>query len=91
MTRAAEVLETVLSRERPTSRCSARSPSRPAPPDLRTVIEGSGTAAPRDAMRRLGCDLGQGYRLCRPVHPEDLLRTIDPPLPPEPGPRRAHG
>ncbi|WP_229831504.1 EAL domain-containing protein [Actinoplanes ianthinogenes] len=42
--------------------------------DLRTVIE---TAAQRDAMRVLGCDLGQGYHLCRPVHPEDLLRSVD--------------
>ncbi|WIM93211.1 EAL domain-containing protein [Actinoplanes oblitus] len=48
--------------------------------DLRTVIEGIETADQRDAMRRLGCDLGQGYHLCRPVHPEDLLRSIDPPL-----------
>ncbi|AEV85267.1 putative signaling protein [Actinoplanes sp. SE50] len=45
---------------------------------LRTVIEGIETEAQRTAMRMLGCDLGQGYHLCRPVHPEDLLGSITP-------------
>ncbi len=45
---------------------------------LRTVIEGIETEAQRDAMRLLGCDLGQGYHLCRPVHPENLLASLGP-------------
>ncbi|GAA2706765.1 putative bifunctional diguanylate cyclase/phosphodiesterase [Actinoplanes palleronii] len=47
---------------------------------LRTVIEGIETEAQRNAMRLLGCDLGQGYHLCRPVHPEDLLASLSTPL-----------
>ncbi|BCY10446.1 bifunctional diguanylate cyclase/phosphodiesterase [Actinoplanes sp. L3-i22] len=43
---------------------------------LRTVVEGIETEAQRNAMRLLGCDLGQGYHLCRPVHPEDLLASL---------------
>ncbi|MFI1991921.1 putative bifunctional diguanylate cyclase/phosphodiesterase [Actinoplanes sp. NPDC020271] len=43
---------------------------------LRTVIEGIETEAQRNAMRLLGCDLGQGYHLCRPVHPENLLASL---------------
>ncbi|WP_433293566.1 putative bifunctional diguanylate cyclase/phosphodiesterase [Actinoplanes sp. CA-030573] len=40
---------------------------------LRTVIEGVETAAQLTAMRRLGCDLGQGYHLGRPADPERLF------------------
>jgi EAL domain-containing protein (putative c-di-GMP-specific phosphodiesterase class I) len=47
---------------------------------LRTVIEGIETEAQRREMRRLGCDLGQGYHLCRPLHPEDVLPALSPPL-----------
>ncbi|MFC7535142.1 putative bifunctional diguanylate cyclase/phosphodiesterase [Actinoplanes sp. GCM10030250] len=47
---------------------------------LRTVIEGIETEHQRRAMRRLGCDLGQGYHLCRPMHPEDVLPALMPPL-----------
>jgi diguanylate cyclase (GGDEF)-like protein len=43
---------------------------------LRTVIEGIETEAQLVAMRRLGCDLGQGYHLCRPADPEKLLTPI---------------
>ena len=40
---------------------------------LRTVIEGVETAAQLTAMRRLGCDLAQGYHLGRPVDPEPAI------------------
>ncbi|MFI5890178.1 putative bifunctional diguanylate cyclase/phosphodiesterase [Actinoplanes sp. NPDC051513] len=40
---------------------------------LRTVIEGIETEAQLVAMRRLGCDLGQGFHLRRPADPELLL------------------
>jgi EAL domain-containing protein (putative c-di-GMP-specific phosphodiesterase class I) len=33
---------------------------------LQTVAEGVETAAQRDALRALGCDLGQGYLFGRP-------------------------
>jgi diguanylate cyclase (GGDEF)-like protein len=39
---------------------------------LRVVAEGIENAAQLDALRRLGCALGQGYHLCRPTDPEDL-------------------
>ncbi|GLW30370.1 putative bifunctional diguanylate cyclase/phosphodiesterase [Actinoplanes regularis] len=48
---------------------------------LRTVIEGIETEAQRNAMQVLGCDLGQGYHLCRPVHPESLLTGLGLPEP----------
>jgi diguanylate cyclase (GGDEF)-like protein len=40
---------------------------------LRTVIEGIETESQLVAMRRLGCDLGQGFHLRRPADPEVLL------------------
>jgi diguanylate cyclase (GGDEF)-like protein len=43
---------------------------------LRTVIEGIETEAQLAAMRRLGCDLGQGFHLCRPADPERLLSPV---------------
>ena len=43
---------------------------------LRTVIEGVETEAQLVAMRRLGCDLGQGFHLCRPADPERLLTPV---------------
>jgi diguanylate cyclase (GGDEF)-like protein len=39
---------------------------------LRVVAEGIENAAQLDALRRLGCALGQGYHLCRPADPADL-------------------
>jgi diguanylate cyclase (GGDEF)-like protein len=47
---------------------------------LRTVIEGIETEAQRRAMRRLGCDLGQGYHLCRPADPENIPALLAPAL-----------
>ncbi|MEU4689414.1 EAL domain-containing protein [Actinoplanes sp. NPDC023714] len=47
---------------------------------LRTVIEGVETEAQRRAMRRLGCDLGQGYHLCRPADPEAIPGLLAPAL-----------
>ncbi|GIE97375.1 putative bifunctional diguanylate cyclase/phosphodiesterase [Paractinoplanes rishiriensis] len=43
---------------------------------LRTVVEGVETEAQRVAMHRLGCDLGQGHHLCRPLHPEELAVPV---------------
>ncbi|WP_045748370.1 putative bifunctional diguanylate cyclase/phosphodiesterase [Actinoplanes rectilineatus] len=43
---------------------------------LRTVVEGIETEFQRQAVRALGCDLGQGYHLCRPVHPEDVPAAV---------------
>ncbi|HEX6674415.1 MAG TPA: EAL domain-containing protein [Actinomycetes bacterium] len=37
---------------------------------LQTVAEGIEDAAQLDALRQLGCDLGQGYYLSRPLDPE---------------------
>jgi EAL domain-containing protein (putative c-di-GMP-specific phosphodiesterase class I) len=37
---------------------------------LQTVAEGIEDAAQLDALRQLGCDLGQGYHLSRPLDPE---------------------
>ena len=42
---------------------------------LRVVAEGIENAAQLDALRTLGCELGQGYHLCRPTDP-DLLPPI---------------
>jgi len=43
---------------------------------LRTVIEGIETEAQMVAMRRLGCDLGQGFHLGRPADPETLVTAV---------------
>jgi len=43
---------------------------------LRTVIEGIETEAQLVALRRLGCDLGQGFHLGRPADPEKLLTPV---------------
>ncbi|MBB2948945.1 diguanylate cyclase (GGDEF)-like protein [Actinoplanes lutulentus] len=47
---------------------------------LRTVIEGVETEEQRRAMRRLGCDLGQGYHLCRPADPERIPGLLFEPI-----------
>jgi EAL domain-containing protein (putative c-di-GMP-specific phosphodiesterase class I) len=39
---------------------------------LKVVAEGIETAEVRDDLDALGCDLGQGYHLCRPI-PADAL------------------
>jgi diguanylate cyclase (GGDEF)-like protein len=43
---------------------------------LQTVVEGIETKAQLVAMRRLGCDFGQGFHLCRPIDPEKLLTPV---------------
>jgi diguanylate cyclase (GGDEF)-like protein len=49
---------------------------------LRVVAEGIENAAQLDALRRLGCSLGQGFHLCRPRDaaelPEILGRSVIP-------------
>jgi diguanylate cyclase (GGDEF)-like protein/PAS domain S-box-containing protein len=47
--------------------------------DLRTVAEGIETTAQLRELRRLGCDLGQGYLLSRPLESEALTRRFGSP------------
>jgi len=44
---------------------------------LEVVAEGVESAAIWDELGALGCDLGQGYFLSRPVPPEELLASIN--------------
>ena len=44
---------------------------------LRVVAEGIENAAQLDALRTLGCALGQGYHLCRPTDPADLPPILE--------------
>jgi EAL domain-containing protein (putative c-di-GMP-specific phosphodiesterase class I) len=44
--------------------------------DLRTVAEGIETTVQLRELRRLGCDLGQGYLLSRPLETDDLARRF---------------
>jgi len=41
---------------------------------LRIVAEGVEDAATMDLLQELGCDIGQGYHISRPVPPQDLVR-----------------
>jgi len=43
---------------------------------LRTVAEGVEDVAQRDQLRRLGCQLGQGYLFARPMLPADATEWI---------------
>lgn len=43
---------------------------------LDTVAEGIETAEQLDALRRLGCDLGQGFYLARPMDPPAVLTYL---------------
>ena len=43
---------------------------------LTTVGEGIETAAQRDALRRLGCSIGQGYLLARPMDAGSVARGL---------------
>jgi diguanylate cyclase (GGDEF)-like protein len=44
---------------------------------LRVVAEGIENVAQLDALRGLGCQLGQGYHLCRPADPGDLPAFLE--------------
>ncbi|MEV6492272.1 EAL domain-containing protein [Actinoplanes sp. NPDC051633] len=44
---------------------------------LRVVAEGIENVAQLDALRALGCRLGQGYHLCRPADAEDLPAFLE--------------
>jgi diguanylate cyclase (GGDEF)-like protein len=46
---------------------------------LRVVAEGIENQAQLDAVRSLGCTLGQGYRLFRPLDPAELPALLPPP------------
>ena len=43
---------------------------------LEVVAEGVSTASARQILAELGCRLGQGYLIARPVGPEELLRRL---------------
>jgi len=45
--------------------------------DIATVAEGIEEEAQWDTLRGLGCDLGQGYYLARPLPEETALRLLD--------------
>ena len=47
--------------------------------ELRTVAEGIETTAQLRELRRLGCDLGQGYLLSKPLEAEALTRRFGSP------------
>jgi diguanylate cyclase (GGDEF)-like protein/PAS domain S-box-containing protein len=47
--------------------------------ELRTVAEGIETTAQLRELRRLGCDLGQGYLLSRPMEADALTRRFGSP------------
>jgi EAL domain-containing protein (putative c-di-GMP-specific phosphodiesterase class I) len=55
--------------------------------DLADVAEGVETDAQRDAVRSLGCELVQGYLLCRPMPSEEITEFLDERL----RPRDLHG
>ena len=44
---------------------------------LRTVAEGIETHAQLEELRRMGCDVGQGFLLARPAPAEDVRRLIE--------------
>jgi diguanylate cyclase (GGDEF)-like protein/PAS domain S-box-containing protein len=44
---------------------------------LRTVAEGIETQTQLDELRRMGCDVGQGYLLARPAPAEETRRLIE--------------
>lgn len=44
--------------------------------DLEVTAEGIETAEQKQHLARMGCDLGQGYLLCRPLPPEELAAKL---------------
>ena len=49
--------------------------------DLLTVAEGIETTAQLRELRRIGCDLGQGYLLSKPIEADQLARRFGQPVP----------
>ena len=47
--------------------------------ELSTVAEGIETTAQQEHLRRLGCQLGQGYLWSRPVPLEDMTQLVPAP------------
>jgi EAL domain-containing protein (putative c-di-GMP-specific phosphodiesterase class I) len=58
---------------------------------LRTCAEGIETAAQLAVVESLGCELGQGFLVAKPLRPEELSRLLVDgwPAPPLPAPRKA--
>ena len=56
---------------------------------LDTVAEGIETAEQLEALRSLGCALGQGYHLARPLDPPDAEAYLSGASPAEPAARTA--
>jgi EAL domain-containing protein (putative c-di-GMP-specific phosphodiesterase class I) len=46
---------------------------------MEVVAEGIETQEHFEAMRMLGCDVGQGWLLSRPMPPEDVFRHLSAP------------
>ena len=43
---------------------------------MRTVAEGIETAEEMQRLRGMGCELGQGFYLCRPVPPDEIAAML---------------
>jgi diguanylate cyclase (GGDEF)-like protein len=47
--------------------------------DLHVIAEVVETAGQRDELRRMGCDVGQGYYFNRPLHPDQVAELLQRP------------
>lgn len=45
--------------------------------DLKTVAEGIETQAQAEAVKAMGCDIGQGYYWARPIAGNEFLELIE--------------
>jgi EAL domain-containing protein (putative c-di-GMP-specific phosphodiesterase class I) len=48
--------------------------------DLRVIAEVVETAGQLDELRRMGCDVGQGYYFGRPLHPDRVAALLRRPV-----------
>lgn len=49
--------------------------------NMKTVAEGIETLEQLEKLKELGCDIGQGYYLSRPVEPERITQLLSEPVP----------